>query len=86
MSEMRQRYFRQAELTITQKTKWFKAGDFRTPKKGERFITGAIPEAYLAPEDLDIEYFIAVEIEPPKQEIEIDGWVYRFYGPAVKGD
>lgn len=32
----------------------------RTPKKGEYFLSGAIPVAYYAPNDLTTEYWIAV--------------------------
>jgi hypothetical protein len=31
----------------------------RKPKKGEWFISGAIPEAYQAPNDLNTKYYIA---------------------------
>ncbi len=33
--------------------------NFRCPKKGEWFISGAIPEGYLADNDLDQKYYIA---------------------------
>ncbi len=35
----------------------------RPPKKGELFISGAIPHAYEAKADLTTEYFIAVIVE-----------------------
>ena len=35
-------------------------GEFRTPKKGEWFISGAIPEGYLAVQDMKDSYFIGV--------------------------
>ena len=34
-------------------------GEFRCPKKGEYFISGAIPMAYYSPNDLSCEYHIA---------------------------
>ncbi|RLC88675.1 MAG: hypothetical protein DRJ03_02020 [Chloroflexi bacterium] len=34
-------------------------GEFRPPRKGEWFLSGAIPEAYRAPNDLDGAYHIA---------------------------
>jgi hypothetical protein len=35
-------------------------GEFRPPKRGEWYISGAIPEAYLAPNDLTVSYHIGV--------------------------
>lgn len=34
----------------------------RCPKKGEYFLSGAIPVAYKAPNDLSTEYFIAIPL------------------------
>ncbi len=36
-----------------------KTDQFRCPKKGEYFLSGAIPMAYLAPNDLTCKYWIA---------------------------
>lgn len=44
-------------------------GEFRAPKKGEWYISGAIPEAYLAPNDLASEYHIARVIRVLSTEI-----------------
>jgi len=38
--------------------------DKRAPKKGELFISGAIPQAYRATSDMDEEYYIAVPLDP----------------------
>ena len=38
-------------------------GEFRHPKKGEYFISGAIPEAYLTPNDLSCPYNIATRVK-----------------------
>ena len=35
------------------------SGVFRKPRKGEWFLSDAIPEAYRAPNDLSQKYFIA---------------------------
>lgn len=35
-----------------------KTGEFRNPKKGEWYLSGAIPEAYKAPNDLSSPYHI----------------------------
>ena len=32
--------------------------DFRNPKKGEYFVSGAIPEIYQAPSDMSLSYLI----------------------------
>lgn len=42
---------------IASKYTWRKIG-FRAPKKGEHFVSGAIPEAYRAYNDLTQEYLI----------------------------
>lgn len=43
-------------------SKWsWKRIDFRCPKKGEYYVSGAIPEAYRAPNDLPTEYLV---VEP----------------------
>jgi len=36
----------------------------RPPKKGEYFLSGAVPAAYPAPNDLSIPYYIAEIVEP----------------------
>lgn len=36
----------------------------RMPNKGDYFISGAIPEAYLAPHNLNTPYFICVPVDP----------------------
>ena len=41
----------------------FRKGEFGFPKKGEWYLSGAIPEAYEAPNDLTTEYFIGVPVE-----------------------
>lgn len=36
-----------------------RTGEFRPPKQGEYYISGAIPEAYRAPNDLTSSFYIA---------------------------
>ena len=36
-----------------------RTGEFRCPKKGEWYVSGAVPEAYMAPNDLSMEFHIA---------------------------
>lgn len=44
---------------------WYRAtGEFRKPKHGEYYLSGAIVEAYRAPADLDSAYWIATVAEP----------------------
>lgn len=44
--------------------KW--TGEFRPPRAGEYFLSGARIEAYLATNDLDMPYHIAREMPRPK--------------------
>jgi hypothetical protein len=44
-------------------------GEFRPPKKGECFISGAIPEGYLANNDLSTAYYIGRLVEVETQEV-----------------
>lgn len=46
-----------------------KTGEERCPKKGEWFVSGAIPEAYRAPNDLSQEYHIAKLVRARKRII-----------------
>jgi hypothetical protein len=43
--------------SIASKWTWRRVG-FRRPKKGEYYVSGAIPEAYRAPNDLPTEYLV----------------------------
>lgn len=49
-------------------------GEFRSPKKGEWYLSGAIPECYLAPNDLSMSFYIVKIVEVKKIEyyIEVD--------------
>lgn len=49
-------------------------GEKRPPKKGEWYLSGAIVEAYKAPNDLTTAYYIAkiVRIETVTQEVVIE--------------
>lgn len=46
-------------------------GEFRCPRKGEWYLSGAIPLAYLAPNDLSTPYYIArlVKVKVVQNEI-----------------
>lgn len=37
--------------------------EFRCPKKGEWFVSGALPQAYYAPNDSSISMYICVEAQ-----------------------
>ena len=43
------------------KIQFKKTGEFRAPRKGEWYLSGAIPLAYFAPSDFDSVYYILVE-------------------------
>lgn len=65
------------------KRQWFEqTPEYREPKRGEYFISGAIPEVYKAPNDLTEKYRIAKPIRTPPRTIELDGWIYALQGPA----
>lgn len=46
------------------KTFRYKVIGKRAPRKGEFFLSGAIPQAYRAPNDLDMVYHIVEPIQP----------------------
>lgn len=51
-------------------------GEKRRPKKGEHYISGAIPEVYRAPNDFDTVFHIAERFKLGEDERLIDGVVY----------
>jgi len=53
------------------KTRFKATGEFRPPKKGEFYLSGAIIEAYRAPNDLSQAYWIAVPVKTKTVEVEI---------------
>jgi hypothetical protein len=57
-----------------------RTGEFRAPLKGEFYLSGAIPEAYQAPNDLSTPYAILTPCEEPPRVIVIDGFTYRREG------
>ena len=61
-------------LYIPDRTKRMRAqwtGEFRQPKKGEWYLSGAIIEAYKAPNDLSTKFHIVRIVETKLVEIEI---------------
>ncbi len=48
--------------SVTRMARW-NGEPKRAPKKGELFISGAVPVAYKAKADMTTEYFIAVAIQ-----------------------
>ena len=57
---------------------WFKLTDQkRPPKKGEYYLSGAKPAAYMAPVDLAVEYHILEVVPDPPKTITRDGFLYR---------
>lgn len=61
-----------------------KTGEFRPPKKGEHYLSGAIPEVYKAHADHaeDNKFHIMTEVEAPPRYIEHKGFRYKLDGPA----
>jgi len=52
-----------------------RTGDFRKPKKGEWFLSGAIPEAYKAPNDLSVAYYIMRPVKAKTKTV----WIIKEY-------
>ena len=46
-----------------------KAGEYREPKRGEYFLSGAIVQAYKAPNDLSQKYDIAKKVNVKRYEL-----------------
>ena len=61
--------------------KYFRySGEKQCPKKGEHYLSGAIPSVYEAPNNLSMEFHIMVEVPTPPQTIGKDGLIYRLQG------
>jgi hypothetical protein len=52
------RYYYSGEYELKQRTIYVRTGEFRPPKKGEWYLSGAIPRAYKALNDLTSPYHI----------------------------
>lgn len=62
----------------TRSARWFRlSGEMRAPKKGEYYLSGAIPEVYRAPNDLSTAYNIMIEVPAPPKTIMRDGFEYQ---------
>lgn len=48
-------------VCVAPKRYFIATGEFRRPQEGEWYLSGAIVEAYMAPRDLSIPYWIAKE-------------------------
>ena len=59
-----------------------RSGEFRAPKKGEYYLSGAIPCAYRAPNDLTQVYHILRPCASPPRRIVVDGFAYQLIGPT----
>ena len=47
--------------SMLSKKRFYNTGEFRCPLAGERYLSGAVPEAYIQPNDSTIKYYIAKE-------------------------
>lgn len=54
-----------------------KTGEFRPPRGGEYFLSGAIPQVYEALAELTTSYYIMRPVEAPPREIEHRGFIYQ---------
>jgi len=66
------KFYPNGESAFHKYKKFKRTGEFRPPKKGEWFISGAIPEAYQAPNDLSTAYLIAKPVKTKIVEVEIE--------------
>lgn len=58
--------------------KWYVySGEKRCPKKEEAYLSGAIPQVYIAPNDFITAYHIMKEVPPPPSEIKQNGLTYK---------
>lgn len=62
---------------------WFeRTGEFRAPRKGEYYLSGAIACAYRAHKDLSAIYHIMRKVAPPPKRVTVDGFSYVLEGPC----
>jgi|SRR5579871_773067 hypothetical protein len=54
-------------LGIKGKTRYRATGEYRAPKRGEYYLSGAVITAYIAPNDLSTEYWIAEPVNTVPQ-------------------
>ena len=52
-------------------------GEYRAPKRGEWYLSGAVIDAYQAPNDLSAPYWIAERIPEPPRTIYAHGLTYH---------
>jgi len=45
------------------------SGEYRAPRKGEYYLSGSVIEAYRAPNNLTLEFWIAVPAKPKPLEV-----------------
>jgi transposase len=63
--------------------KFVQTGEFRAPRKGEFFLSGAIPEVYQAHNDLQTEYDIMQEA-PIAPVLNLNGGAYEDHKRAYR--
>lgn len=51
---------------LEKNSRFVTTGQFRCPQKGEYFLSGAIPEAYLAFADMSVKYYILRKVTVKK--------------------
>lgn len=67
------------------KTQYKKSGEFRPPKAGEFFLSGAIPEVYDVPNDLSSSFYIMEPATAPAPRVRVKGIWYRLDHNQGKG-
>ena len=60
---------------------WFvRTGEMRPPRRGEYYLSGAVPEDYLARADLSSPQYILRPIADPPRRVVVDGFSYVLEG------
>ena len=62
------KFYQNGENTMD-KHRYIRTGEYREPRKGEYFLSGAIPEAYIAFNDLSVKYYILKQVKVKKETI-----------------
>jgi hypothetical protein len=60
------------DSTIANRHYTYEAVDYRPPCKGEYYLSGAIPQAYLAPNDLSTPFLV---VKKKTKMVQRQGWI-----------
>lgn len=70
-----------SNAVVSARRQWAMAtGEVRQPARGELFVSGAVPEVYVAAQDMVGEFHIAVAVPDPPTTIVVGHFRYRLEG------